>query len=132
MKLLNKTATLLITLAFLVSSIPLSARGAGGGGGGGGSSIGRGIASAARGFGEQNASRNAESGGSNSSSSERGGSDSNTDVNGPGSSEDGFDGQAYCASRYVPALRPHMVIGGLLLIAIIVVVLQNTEHHKHK
>lgn len=52
------------------------------------------------------------------------------DIN--GNEIEGFDGQAYYASRYVPSLRPYMVVGTLLLLGLITVVLQNTSHHsKH-
>lgn len=40
-----------------------------------------------------------------------------------------FDGQAYYASRYLPAMRPGVMVGGLLLTALIVVVLQRSHHH---
>ncbi len=45
-----------------------------------------------------------------------------------------FDGQAYAASRYVPSLRPQVVIGILTLTGIIVLVLQNNQSgsgHSH-
>ncbi len=39
----------------------------------------------------------------------------------------GFDGQAYCASRYVPSVRPQVIAGALAIIAILVVYFQNRE-----
>ncbi len=51
----------------------------------------------------------------------------NTVVEGEGD----FDGQAYMASRYVPAMRPAVVVGTLLLVAIIVVVLQQSQPSGH-
>jgi len=49
----------------------------------------------------------------------------------PYNTDENFDGQAYYASRYVPALRPKVVVGTLLLIGVIVVILQNSNNHGH-
>lgn len=42
-----------------------------------------------------------------------------------------FDGQAYYAARYVPATRPIVIATYVTLIAIVVVILQNSTHHSH-
>lgn len=49
----------------------------------------------------------------------------------PYDSDENFDGQAYYASRYVPSLRPKVVLGSLLLIGILVVILQNSNNSGH-
>ncbi len=51
----------------------------------------------------------------------------NTVVEGEGD----FDGQAYMASRYVPALRPAVMVTSVLILATLVVLLQDSQGKGH-